>query len=203
MIRGDAPHPRLELRRGPKPHPLGSWAGEHDPAAPLRHRPHQGARARRRRNHAPSCQESAPPPRLPENDRQRRPPASARLTAPPGRVRRLAPNPRHTRGKRHASMTTQAPVTPRRIVIARKNGDRIRRRASTTGPNKAVGSCFIAAIQRQRSERICRRRTPRVISRYGARPESTAGAVRIRPDRADWYRSWSARDAVKAPLRGS
>ena len=46
--RGDAPHPRLELRRGPKPHPLRPRAGEHDPAAALRHRPHQGPRARRR-----------------------------------------------------------------------------------------------------------------------------------------------------------
>ena len=42
------------------------------------------------------CQEPAPRPRLSENDRQRRPATSARLTAPPGRVRRLVANPRHT-----------------------------------------------------------------------------------------------------------
>ena len=42
MKRGDAPHPRLELRRGSQPHPLRPRAGEHDPATPLRHRPHQG-----------------------------------------------------------------------------------------------------------------------------------------------------------------
>jgi len=26
--------------------------------------------------------------------------------------------------------------------------------------------------------------------------------ARIGPDQADWYRSWSARDAVKVPLKG-
>ena len=146
-------------RVGPQSHPQRTRSGEHDRAAPLRHRPHQGARARRRPDHAHSGQGSAPPPRLPENDRQRRPTASVRLSAPAGGVRRLAANPRHTRDKRHAWMTTPAPATPRRIVIARTNGDRIRRRLSTTVPNKAVGSCFTAAIQRQRPERICRRAT--------------------------------------------
>ena len=48
----------------------------------LRHRPHQGARDRRRRNHAQSGQEPAPGPRLPEDDRERQPTGSARLTAP-------------------------------------------------------------------------------------------------------------------------
>ena len=42
--RGNPPHPRLELRRGPQPHPHRVRSGEHDPTAPLRHRPHQGAR---------------------------------------------------------------------------------------------------------------------------------------------------------------
>ena len=51
--RGDAPHPRLELRRGPQPHPHRPRPAEHDPAATLRHRHHQGARARCRRDHAP------------------------------------------------------------------------------------------------------------------------------------------------------
>ena len=92
--RGDAPHPRLELRRGSHPHRARS--GEHDPAAALRYRSHQGARARPRRGHAQFGQEPAPRPRLSENDRQRRPATSARLTAPPGRVRRLVANPRHT-----------------------------------------------------------------------------------------------------------
>ena len=94
--RGDAPHPRLELRRGSQPHPHRARSGEHDPAAALRYRSHQGARARPRRGHAQFGQEPAPRPRLSENDRQRRPATSARLTAPPGRVRRLVANPRHT-----------------------------------------------------------------------------------------------------------
>ena len=37
----------------------------------------------------------------------------------------------------------------------------------------------------------------RVISRYGARPESTSRAADIGPDQADWPVSWSAWDAVK------
>ena len=82
--RGDAPHPRLELRRGSQPHPLRPRAGEHDTAQALRHRPHQGPRARRRRDHAQSGQEPEAGPRLPEDDRQRRTAANARLTAPPG-----------------------------------------------------------------------------------------------------------------------
>ena len=48
------------------------------------------------KGHAQFGQEPAPRPRLSENDRQRRPATSARLTAPPGRVRRLVANPRHT-----------------------------------------------------------------------------------------------------------
>ena len=70
-------HPRLELRRGSQPHPHRARSREHDPAAALRYRSHQGARARRRPDHAQSGQEPAPRPRLPENDRQRRPAASA------------------------------------------------------------------------------------------------------------------------------
>ena len=74
------PHPRLELRRRSKPYPHWPRARKHDPVAPLRHRPHQRSRARRRRDHAQSGQETAAGHRLPENDRQRRPAASARLT---------------------------------------------------------------------------------------------------------------------------
>ena len=43
--------------------------------------------------------------------------------------------------------------------------------------------------------------TVRVISRYGARPKSTAGTASIGLDQADWYRSWSAQDAVRVPIR--
>ena len=63
-------------------------------------------RARCRRDHAPSCQEPAPRPRLPQNDRQRRPATSARLSAPcPPRPspRRQPPRPRGARG--HAQTT--------------------------------------------------------------------------------------------------
>ena len=70
-----------ELRRGSQPHPLRPRAGEHDTAPALRHRRHQGARARRRPDHAQSRQKPEAGARLPQNDRQRRPQASAPLTA--------------------------------------------------------------------------------------------------------------------------
>ncbi len=78
--RSDASHPRLELRRRSKPYPHRPRAREHDPAAPLRHRPHQRSRARRRRDRAELGQKTAAGHRLPEKDRQRRAAASARLT---------------------------------------------------------------------------------------------------------------------------
>ena len=84
---------RSRIRTGPRP-------GEHDPAAPLRHRPHQGARARRRRDHASPVQKSAPCARLPQDDRQRLPAGRARLSAPAGCLHRLATHPRHTRDHR-------------------------------------------------------------------------------------------------------
>ena len=106
--RGHPSHPRLVLRRGPHPH--RPRPGEHDPAAPLRHRPHQGARARRRRDHASLGQESAPRTRLPQNDRQRLPARRARLSAPAGCLHRLATHPRHTR--EHRSRPQAADLRP-------------------------------------------------------------------------------------------
>ena len=108
--RGHPPHPRLVLRRGPQPHPHRPRPGEHDPAAPLRHRPHQGARARRRRDHASPGQKSAPCARLPQDDRQRLPAGRARLSAPAGCLHRLATHPRHTRD--HRSRPQAAELRP-------------------------------------------------------------------------------------------
>ena len=102
--RGNPLHPRLELRRGPQPHPHRARSGEHDPAAALRHRRHQRARARRRPDHAQSGQEPAPRPRLPENDRQRRPATSTRLTTPLRSASIDSPNPRTPGASGHAQM---------------------------------------------------------------------------------------------------
>ena len=49
----------------------------------LRHRPHQKTRPRRRPDHAQPRKKPAPRPRLPQNDRQRLPAKSTRLTLPP------------------------------------------------------------------------------------------------------------------------
>ena len=99
--RGHPPHPRLVLRRGPQPYPHRARSREHDPATPLRHRPHQGARARCRRDHASLGQESATGSRLPQDDRQRLPSRSTRLSAPCGSLPRAsATRPRHTRDNR-------------------------------------------------------------------------------------------------------
>ena len=51
-------------------------------AQALRHRPHQGSWPRRRRDHAQSRQKPEARPGLPQNDREHRPAAGARLTAP-------------------------------------------------------------------------------------------------------------------------
>ena len=72
--------------------------------------PHQGARARRRRDHASLGQESAPRTRLPQNDRQRLPARRARLSAPAGCLHRLATHPRHTR--EHRSRPQAADLRP-------------------------------------------------------------------------------------------
>ncbi len=47
---GQPPHLRLELRRGPEPHPHRPRSREHDPAAALRDRPRQGPRPVRGRD---------------------------------------------------------------------------------------------------------------------------------------------------------
>ena len=91
----------------------------------------KGARARRRPDHAQSGQEPAPRPRLPENARQRRPAAAARLTAPPGRGQRLVANPRDTRGER--SCPDDA------VVASRVQGNRYR--AARWRPNPAPSRC--------------------------------------------------------------
>ena len=127
MIRGNPPHPRLELRRGPQPHPHRARSGEHDPTAPLRHRPHQGARARRRRDHAQSGQETTPRPRLPEDDREHQPAHSAWLSAPSGRLRRQSSEPegrpvmpgsrrnQRSRSRKSPSQRTMAINPPARV----------------------------------------------------------------------------------------
>ena len=71
MNRGQSLHPRLEFRRGPQPHTHRPRPGEHDPAAALRDRPHQGPRARRCGDDAQAGQGRAARARLPEDDRQR------------------------------------------------------------------------------------------------------------------------------------
>ena len=92
-----------------------------DPAAALRYRSHQGARARPRRGHA--GQEPAPRPRLSENDS---PATSARLSPSGPR-----PSPRrHTRG-RERSCPDDA-VLSKESAIRRHERSQIRHRAASS-----------------------------------------------------------------------
>ena len=117
---------RLELRRRSKPHPLRPRAGEHGTAQALRHRPHRGARARRRRDYAQSGQEPEAGARLPENDRQRRPAASARLTVSSGSRPSSRRQPSARAGASgHARMKPYSTLAPWRIAIARHDGNQI------------------------------------------------------------------------------
>ena len=130
---------RLVLRRGPQPYPHRARSREHDPATPLRHRPHQGARARCRRDHASLGQESATGSRLPQDDRQRLPSRSTRLSAPCGSLPRASPPALGTRGTTaHARRPRQWTVMPKGSAIRPpKHGD-IRHRAPERAAMKAT-----------------------------------------------------------------
>ena len=139
MIRGHPPHPRLVLRRGPQPYPHRARSREHDPATPLRHRAHQGARARRRRDHASLGQESATGSRLPQDDRQRLPSRSTRLSAPCGSLPRASPPALGTRGTTaHARRPRQWTVMPKGSAIRPPKHGEIRHRAAERAAMKAT-----------------------------------------------------------------
>ena len=139
MIRGHPPHPRLVLRRGPQPYPHRARSREHDPATPLRHRPHQGARARRRPDHASLGQESATGSRLPQDDRQRLPSRSTRLSAPCGSLPRASPPALGTRGTTaHARRPRQWTVMPKGSAIRPPKHGEIRHRAAERAAMKAT-----------------------------------------------------------------
>ena len=169
MIRGDPPHPRLELRRGSQPHPHRARSGEHDPAPALRHRPHPGARARRRRNHAQSGQEPAPGPRLAEDDRERllsgqrpaehpsgRPPSLGRQPST-HEGRPVMPGCRNARVSRSTESPSPAPTTTQSRAVRLQRHRR-----------QPVGSCLRTAIRGGNSEQIYR--VERGIIRVASRP---------------------------------
>ena len=90
-----------------------------------------------RRDHAQSRQEPAPRPRLPQNDRQHRPEASARLPPLRSRIQRLAIDLRQSKGGR--SCPDHARLDPRVHADRRSvdDGNRITRPPPAPTPDKA------------------------------------------------------------------